>query len=328
MKTKHVSTITIIIKSIKLILFVTTVIILPATSQTQESIKVDTVFDVFPLKQRLHYFYKFYSQSSDGDESIAFSLTDSGRVSYLILDSTLVNDSTVEWRITEFRDFIRRKIYYSMNGYDSTFFLNDTMHYLLSEKLSGHHELTCSAVIWNFPLIHLRDQIKVPFYRFMDSSNTKLIYHWEHPNGYYVDGTGTDSLSLACLSGFYRRNFHEQWSSGYLHGSATIMVEATQIPSTVKRGNNLQLRTTSMNQNYPNPFNPSTTFIFYLKNSAYASLKIYNLLGKEIATVAQGNFPQGENRFYWTPKNISSGVYFYQLRTKDYQGAKKFLYIK
>lgn len=89
----------------------------------------------------------------------------------------------------------------------------------------------------------------------------------------------------------------------------------------------------SLSQNYPNPFNPSTRIKFQLKEAGFVKLKVYNLIGSEIATLVNGNLQAGE---YEVPfnvnqlenKNISSGVYFYRLETGDFIQTKKMVVIK
>ncbi len=66
--------------------------------------------------------------------------------------------------------------------------------------------------------------------------------------------------------------------------------------------------------NYPNPFNPSTSISFTLGTSGHASLKVFDVLGKEVATVAEGMFNAGErNTFTFNAENLTSGVYYYRL---------------
>ncbi|NJD22434.1 MAG: M20/M25/M40 family metallo-hydrolase [Melioribacter sp.] len=64
---------------------------------------------------------------------------------------------------------------------------------------------------------------------------------------------------------------------------------------------------------YPNPFNSTTTLRFGLPNSAKASIIIYNLLGQQVAQVAQGYYEKGYHTISWEASNISSGIYFAQL---------------
>lgn len=70
-------------------------------------------------------------------------------------------------------------------------------------------------------------------------------------------------------------------------------------------------------QNYPNPFNPSTTIKFSLPKSSFASLKIYDMLGREVSTLISGELEAGDHEIKWNASNYPSGVYFYKLAAGD-----------
>lgn len=74
-----------------------------------------------------------------------------------------------------------------------------------------------------------------------------------------------------------------------------------------------------LDQNYPNPFNPSTVITFHLQKSGHVALKVYNILGKEIAVLVDGNKSAGSHQVVFDANSIgeelSSGIYVYQLRT-------------
>jgi len=69
-----------------------------------------------------------------------------------------------------------------------------------------------------------------------------------------------------------------------------------------------------LEQNYPNPFNPTTTIQFSLMNPSIVTLKIYNILGQEVATLlSNAQLNDGVQSFSWNANNLASGVYFYRL---------------
>jgi len=81
-------------------------------------------------------------------------------------------------------------------------------------------------------------------------------------------------------------------------------------------------------QNYPNPFNPSTNISFDLPLSSYVTLKIFDILGKEVTTLVSSDLNAGSHTFMFESKGLTSGVYFYQLQTKTETRTMKMLLTK
>lgn len=81
-------------------------------------------------------------------------------------------------------------------------------------------------------------------------------------------------------------------------------------------------------QNYPNPFNPSTTIRFSLPRAGFVTLKIYNMLGEEVATLVHEQHAAGEHRVQWQPHDLPSGVYVYRLQAGEGTQSKKLLLFK
>ncbi|MFN3871483.1 MAG: DUF4397 domain-containing protein [Ignavibacterium sp.] len=76
----------------------------------------------------------------------------------------------------------------------------------------------------------------------------------------------------------------------------------------------------SLEQNFPNPFNPSTQITFNLKTDSDVTLKVFNLLGQEIATLVNGRLSAGTQQIEFRADNITSGVYFYRIDAKGIDG--------
>jgi len=71
-------------------------------------------------------------------------------------------------------------------------------------------------------------------------------------------------------------------------------------------------------QNYPNPFNPNTNIKFTISKFEYVTLKIYNLLGQEVATLVSDKLTPGIHKYTWDATDFASGVYYYRIETNDY----------
>ena len=83
-----------------------------------------------------------------------------------------------------------------------------------------------------------------------------------------------------------------------------------------------------LEQNYPNPFNPSTTISFSIPVGGSVSLKIFNVIGQEVAELVNENLYAGNYSYEWIAQDQSSGVYFYKLITDSYSEVKKMVLLK
>ncbi|MCX7833024.1 MAG: agmatine deiminase family protein [Ignavibacteria bacterium] len=90
------------------------------------------------------------------------------------------------------------------------------------------------------------------------------------------------------------------------------------------------LNTYLLQQNYPNPFNPSTTIDFSIAKDENIKLSVYDLTGKEIVVLVNEFRKAGAYRIIFIPSNynLSSGIYFYKLETKNYSAIRKMIFIK
>jgi hypothetical protein len=84
----------------------------------------------------------------------------------------------------------------------------------------------------------------------------------------------------------------------------------------------------SLEQNYPNPFNPSTKIRYSIPLPSNVTIKVFDMLGKEIETVVNEEKPVGTYEINWYSKHLPSGVYFYQLRAGSFVETKKMVLMK
>ena len=84
----------------------------------------------------------------------------------------------------------------------------------------------------------------------------------------------------------------------------------------------------SLNQNYPNPFNPSTKITYQIPKGGHVTLKVYNALGKEVATLVNEEKSVGRYTIDFSAQGLSSGIYFYSIRSGSYFETKKMMLLK
>jgi hypothetical protein len=83
-----------------------------------------------------------------------------------------------------------------------------------------------------------------------------------------------------------------------------------------------------LNDNYPNPFNPTTNIEFTIPNSTLVKLTVYDMLGREVQTLVNGQLNAGTHNAKWNASKYPSGVYFYKLVTDNFTETKKMILVK
>ena len=136
--------------------------------------------------------------------------------------------------------------------------------------------------------------------------------------GLYRDEGGELLASYSVLIGFTK--------DGVVYGDTTLVG--------IDEGKSNKPIKYSLFQNYPNPFNPSTIIQYSIPKTSFVTLKIFNILGKEIATLVNEGKPAGNYQIEFNiqknmnNKSLSSGIYFYKLHAGDYIRTKKMIYLK
>jgi hypothetical protein len=145
---------------------------------------------------------------------------------------------------------------------------------------------------------------------------------WE--NICFVAGNGTSSspnrylfIDHNIVPGRYSYRFKEIDRDGTSRLSPEEEVEVGSLPASF-----------ALSQNYPNPFNPTTTIGFAVPFTGHVSLKVYDMLGKEVATLVNGELPPGAHRVAFDASRMASGVYFTHLEFGGKQLLKKMLLVK
>jgi hypothetical protein len=105
----------------------------------------------------------------------------------------------------------------------------------------------------------------------------------------------------------------------------------TLYPSFRKQGSG-EIPAESLNyelyQNYPNPFNPQTTIEFSIKDNSFVTLKVFDILGKEVLTIVSELLPAGFHQVEFDGSDIESGIYFYEIHANEFRDVKKLLLLK
>jgi hypothetical protein len=101
-----------------------------------------------------------------------------------------------------------------------------------------------------------------------------------------------------------------------------------RVLTSVEPIDNVVPSTYTLSQNYPNPFNPSTEIQFTISRGGMTTVKVYDILGKEVATLVNENLAPGTFKTRLDASRLSSGTYFYTLTSGDARITKKMMLLK
>jgi len=143
------------------------------------------------------------------------------------------------------------------------------------------------------------------------------------PGSYNVtaDDVGLSTSTTQSVSTSYDNNGNP------VVGSASFSLNAVTSVQQQPQSNAIP-KSFVLNQNYLNPFNPSTTIAFSIPEASKVSLKVYNILGQEVATLIDDYKQAGDYVMKFNASTLASGVYFYRLQANDFAQTKKLLLLK
>ena len=152
-------------------------------------------------------------------------------------------------------------------------------------------------------------------------SNGNLLF-----SDYYGEnGRNEEAIRLATDK---RNNVYITGDSYSSKGQKVILLKYIQKPVSIEPINNLLPVKSELYQNYPNPFNSTTTISFTLPKTMYVNLKIYDLLGREVKSLVSGRMEAGYYKNILNSVNLSSGIYFYHLKSEEFTLSRKLLLLK
>ncbi len=142
--------------------------------------------------------------------------------------------------------------------------------------------------------------------------------------GKWYDYLSGDSINIT------DRNTFITLEPGEYHVFTTVKLPTPDltVPTDVKYNNAGSIKSYKLEQNYPNPFNPSTTIEYQVMKGGIVTLKVYDILGREVKTLVDKFQSSGTYKIRFNNSNLASGVYFYQLKVNNFVSTKKMVFLK
>ena len=282
----------------------------------------DSLVDVFPLRIGNQWTYNYdYEYRDDPGRSPEYQWSDTGMVNLRIINTIVTIDST-RWFVQETSSHWTR---YNTQPWGGPSIQIDT--FAIIEFNNGYHRMyrtgipdeMCKSVLPFLP--NLIDTARIYRYAIVDTGGFKAFRSGESPRGklFYFSfkkGIGLSSVSMndgcTCIPWY--------WTA---HSLRSFILTGV-----INSHEYLLPRNYSLNQNYPNPFNPSTTISFNLPLRSFVSLKVFDLIGREVATIVSEEMLAGKYSQQWNALDLPSGIYFYRLQAGSFVETKKLILLK
>ncbi|MCB1060092.1 MAG: T9SS type A sorting domain-containing protein [Calditrichaeota bacterium] len=174
---------------------------------------------------------------------------------------------------------------------------------LLQTAIVNHHEINGLEGLFCFELVH---SFPSGFWTYIFADNCDADTRFR-----------ADSLYLPGGANFNIDLLQEAWDCVSCQVTGIGETPVTELPSSI-----------TLHPNYPNPFNPTTEISFELPRATNVSLRVFDLLGREVAVLVNGDMSAGAHRVEFNGKELASGVYFYRLDAGEFSRTRKMVLLK
>ena len=138
-----------------------------------------------------------------------------------------------------------------------------------------------------------------------------------------TEGIGNRTVRLKLVTD---NNINPGYSISQMLSDENVL--AKQVPTEIIYKGSLKVDTYDLSQNYPNPFNPSTTIKYQIPNAGNVTLKVFDILGREVTTLVDEFKNEGRYEVNFNASKLASGVYIYSIKSNDFTASKKLLLLK
>jgi photosystem II stability/assembly factor-like uncharacterized protein len=167
-------------------------------------------------------------------------------------------------------------------------------------------------------------QVAIPTRRGFATAEQGKLLRLVNENSWRVDRTITTSFGTP----------DNLWSIDFVDTSRAFIsgyygtIYRLDVTTTTDVSENSAPKNFTLNQNYPNPFNPTTTISYQLPIGGLATLKVFDLLGREVATLVNGFVEAGGHSVHWNASGLSSGLYLCRLSSGNFSDVKKMMLLR
>jgi len=268
--------------------------------------------------------YLAFDSQFNGNPSIVIMNLDNGNITPL--DTSPVNGNQPSWSPVENRiAFASSQGIYSVTT-SGTGLQQVTSGYSLVPEYSPDGDKIAYVATYAAEDIFIVNSDGTDNHRITTSAENDFVPSWSPEGNRLVYEGSIAGVDQICVIDTDGTNYLQLTTAGVNTGPAWYpFVDPTSVKNDVDK---LVLNDFILYQNYPNPFNPSTIISFSIPSEDFITLRVYDVLGKEVDVLVNETKPPGNYDVEFSGKNLTSGIYFYKLKAGDFVDTKKLILIK
>ncbi len=249
---------------------------------------------------------------------VPFELSRSLTVNWKIVGDTICNDKKYYIFITNFNANEKRRYFREIENGDIV-----------------EYEPKCNAefLLYSFSLTRLEATHFIDTVFINSVANCADNYTNRNFRAYYRPQDSVIHFNHGFFETWFQRGIGlvNWYTDFYSYNSSTIIIDGICVTCNPRVGVNNGNKIPSefkLSQNYPNPFNPATIIRFTLPKAAFTSIKIYDILGREVKTILNEFRNSGEGEVVFNATEFAGGIYFYKIRSGNFTETKKMNLLK
>ena len=249
---------------------------------------------------------------------------------YFAFGDIKLNDQEIEFEVLNDTVTISTLQELNTNLITNSFNVNDNSTLLYSVFYGVNDSLCINNSLINNDMVNFKIEI-------IDDQNQQVLGVFdnivqsrqsiiEYENKSYqvnLQGIGNKSVKLRLV---VENNFTSEYSLSNIYSFDQALGKTST--HTINWNDHTTVKEYALEQNYPNPFNPTTTIKYQLPKDGIVTLKVYDILGSEVATLVNEQKTAGRYEVSFDASKLASGVYIYKLQSGEYVSSKKMMLLK
>jgi hypothetical protein len=199
------------------------------------------------------------------------------------------------------------------------------MYVAYTAFLNGNTQVTENGEVLNAGEIYMQKSSNGTSWSTPENLTNTPSVEEKHPS-FPIDMTVVSNNEIGIT--YLRDTWAGSWVQNAAWGKGPVYGIYKKVMTTGIREDIALAESYNLYQNYPNPFNPSTTISYYIQKSGLVSLKVYNMLGKEVANLVNEVQNVGPKEISFNGSSLSSGIYYYTITSGNFTDTKKMMLIK